>query len=360
MLAIRRFQCCIGVPSPGLAAGLTLVGAFMLVACDRPASDSDSLQFFAVSAGMPATQLPQLTLVDDQTACMFDSYNVAIACASPDDPSPRRFGHPGPGPGELDKQIRLASTSRGELAVIDTRGINLFEPSGKYIHSIPIHIRLRPISGLDSVIVGIAYDPAPGRVKIVTARRSDGEIIDSLWIRPRFWPDHIPQQMPAFPFVQAALLQDEVVLIIGDEYPLQRFALSGEFLGDFFDPNYKPEPMSGRDRAEFVDGYRALFRSEPPSQMVRETFARSKPALLNGAVRAGPGNSIWVATRQDRTRYSFIKRFRNGVFVGSLRIEGRLLAFDLSASTMVVLVDQSDASALTPENVLMWYSLDGI
>ena len=64
---------------------------------------------------------------------------------------------------------------------------------------------------------------------------------------------------------------------------------------------------------------------------------------------------LWVATTRDRTAFSYFDIWTGTEYTGSVRIQGRLLSFDIMGTTLVALVEWS----LT-ERAVDWYDLNSM
>lgn len=81
-----------------------------------------------------------------------------------------------------------------------------------------------------------------------------------------------------------------------------------------------------------------------------------------------PGRSLsrarlWVGTRRDHDRHSYLDVYADAAFKGSLRVRDRLIGFSLHRELLAVLVErvlaEGDADGI-PDRAIDWYDVSEI
>ena len=73
---------------------------------------------------------------------------------------------------------------------------------------------------------------------------------------------------------------------------------------------------------------------------------------------------FWIATGRDRDEFSYLDVYlsREGTYFGSVRVEDRILGFDVAGSTLAVMVERAptpeDPEGI-PARAVDWYDIGG-
>ena len=132
-------------------------------------------------------------------------------------------------------------------------------------------------------------------------------------------------------------------------------------LAYFVDSTKRMRQSFARRRA---DMYRQRGRTPPgPSRSVEVDSAaleeyRATPKsyyLLRGQETIDEQNRLWISTHRDRAEYSYVDVFSlDAQYVGTVRVAGRMVDFDVLGETLIVLVEGADLAA---SRRIDWYEI---
>lgn len=83
---------------------------------------------------------------------------------------------------------------------------------------------------------------------------------------------------------------------------------------------------------------------------------------MSGQQKFDEEGRLWIATQRDRDEFSYIDVYLPGdvTYFGSVRIDGRLLGFDLVGATLAVVVERritADDPDGIPDRAVDWYDV---
>lgn len=309
-------------------------------------------------------------LADERTACVIDSYEVRVRCVDGEGDVVGVFGREGEGPEEFGAPRGLARSVEGTVGVHDSGlgRFTVFEPSGAYVAEVstagvslftPLRSFGAVLSGVSvDVMVMLGHDPTGSLMTRYDIDIASGEIVLEEASPPGPWdvacgevPWGLPDRAGGWVFVAC-----EGHLIFADDAGEATVVLA---------PTYVAELPDERDVERRREMLRGLVAGRPVPQSVEEELEdyRATPKkyfLSTGAQLVDAANRWWIATQRDTHEWSYLDVYENAEYVGSVKVRDRLRAFDLTGSTLVVLVDRrvgpEDAGGI-PDRALDWYDI---
>ena len=115
-------------------------------ATDRPEGAGSLPEPFAPrltgTAGVPYSMTESVALVDPETACTVDTYNVKIVCVERSGRQVARFGSQGEGPGEFSTPSNLVRGVDGTLGFRDRKTFHVVTPVGVTVRETELPVSL--------------------------------------------------------------------------------------------------------------------------------------------------------------------------------------------------------------------------
>lgn len=323
------------------------------------------------TATVPFSESNEVSLLADEgTACVIDSYEVRVRCVDGEGAVVGVFGREGEGPGEFGEPSRLARGEGGTVGVHDwgLGRFTVFEPSGAYVSEVstagvsfftPLRSFGAVLSGVTAnMMVVLGHDPSGSLMTRYDIDIASGEIVLEEASPPGPWdvecgevPGGIPDRAGGWFFVAC-----EGHLIFADDAGEATVVLA---------PTYVAELPDERDVARREELIRSLQAGRPAIQPVAGLLEdyRATPKnyfLSTGDQLVDAANRWWIATQRDTHEWSYLDVYENAEYVGSVKVRDRLRAFDLTGSTLVVLVDRRvgpDDTDGIPDRALDWYDI---
>lgn len=371
------------------AVRAALVAAGSLACTDRgdipsPGDSGVRLPATALSpvagAQVPHSVTRAVSLVDEDTACTIDSFDVRVRCVARDGSTVGLLGREGDGPGEFQGPSRLVRGVGGSIGVMDSRlrRFQVFLPSGELVASVGVPVPLWvPRASFGAAVLGTyseAGDVAMFSSSLVAASVSvaSGEILEE-W-RPASTPEAVECGPVLFGFPSAF-----GAWVFVDCRGRLSFVDGTGSIRTLQAPTWFEELPNERDVADFVaserrmgqsfariraDMYRQRGRTPPgPGGSVEIDSAaleeyRQRPKsyyLLRGQETIDEQGRLWISTQRDRAEFSYIDVFAlDAQYVGTVRVVGRMVDFDVLGETLVVLVEGADIAA---SRRIDWYEI---
>lgn len=341
-----------------------LAWTFITTACSGgPLDEPSTLRLIARSAGIPYTRSDALVLIAEDRACMTDSYSQSVYCGGRSDwIRPLRIGASGDGPGEFRRPSRLIRGGDDEIGVIASDRLHLFTSGGEFLRSVSVPLAFEPlgyVSGDRLLGAHPTVDPVSAAVVSWVDLTGDSVTRSALIHapRPRGDLDRI-----AFGLLVDGVVRNDGSVVIrgsGGDYVLDVYAANGEWLHSIERPEFRRESASERDREKFTEDLRSMSGYAPPQQQIDELAAKPRGAILPGGLALDSSGVLWVATSRDHDDVSYIDRFSGDRFLGSVRIPGRLRAYDILGGTLAALVEREtrNGDGVYPLTI-DWYRID--
>lgn len=333
---------------------------------DEPTESAPSLVKLAKTGALPHSMNDAVLLLSEQRACVIDSYRVQVQCGDRTWTDTVRLGSEGRGPGEFERPSGLMRGDGGSIGVRDgrLRRLTVFSEQGELVRTLSLPFLFMPFQReLSRVIVGrytSSFNPpvsAQG-ISIVGLAADDGTVLweDSIRHPSTFDPD-----MNSEILIQAGGVTTPHGFVFGlGRDALVRYDPDGIFIDEFGSSEHHAELPNDRDVEVYAEQLREMLGQPPGHELVAEYRERPKSYQIrgDGSMVTDTSGRLWVATNRDREEASFLDVFRNGTFLGSVRVSGRLLGFDILESTLVTLAEVSETdSAGVPLRTLSWYRI---
>ena len=349
--------------SRAIAAGV----AVLALGCGRedPVDRSAGLVPVA-SAEVPLSRSPAIALVHPQMACVVDSFEVRIHCASRTGDVAGVFGRKGEGPGEFLNPAYLQRGPSGTVRVFDLGllRMSLFEPTGVFRSETTLSTFFVPTASPGATVYG-HYDDASGRGPIpAEVDPTTGAI---LWDRPGLNEavetecGRVARGVPSPDggYVYRACMRDLV-------WFAHRDAEDGTVVQS---PAYVEQFPDQRD----IDAYRAFLAQlssaatgravtpaafDPHVEAYKET---PKQWFLSSRTLAfDTRNRLWVATTLGRNSSSYFEVWTDARFSGMVRVRDRLLGYDLIGTTLAALVERAPGPEGIATRAIDWYDISAL
>lgn len=360
------------VPLPGVSAprAVSVVVALAITACAPPVERFIDLAPVAVSS-VPLTRSSEVSLADEETVCVVDSYDQRVTCVDRAGSVVGDFGGEGEGPGEFVSATLLARGPGGTVGVFDwgQDRMTVFMPDGTLVSETKTPLLFSPARSFLSTVSGysVGMSPAPGQEpndlahKAFTLFEIDANTGEVLWARDDF--EYLDED-GCYPRPGALSSDGRWVFkgCRGDLYFLNhRDASPGQLVES---PTYVPEFPNDRDVAAYLAGMRG-FSGALPGAMLRsyeeEYRARPKRAFLGSRTLAFDGQDrLWYATTRNRDTFSYLDVWVGTEYAGTLRIRDRLMGYDVLGSTLVAFVERKPDRDGIAFREIDWYDIGDV
>ena len=331
---------------------------------------------------VPHSVTRSVSLVDEVTACTIDSFDVRVRCVARDGSTVGLVGREGDGPGEFRNPSRLVRGPSGRIGVLDGQlgRFQVFLPTGELVANAAMPVPTlwvpRPSFGGHTVLgtYSEAGDVALFSSSLIAAgvSISSGEIVEE-W-RPASTPEAgecgpvlfgFPSESGAWVFVDCRgrlSFVDGTGSIKTLEAPTWFEELPNERdMADFLARGRRLRQSFAQIRA---DMYRLRGRTPPvPSGSVEIDSAglaeyKTQPKsyyLFRGQETIDEQGRLWISTQRDRSEFSYLDVFSlDAQYVGTVRVVGRMVDFDVLDETLIVLVEGADIAA---SRSIDWYEI---
>ena len=320
-----------------------------------------------------------VALLDERTACTFDTYQTKIDCVDRSGRVIGHFGSAGEGPGEFRDPTQLVRGTDGSLGVMDNISSKflVFTRVGELIteFSLPNRRVFYPASPFDTTIIGVSWGTGPVADGIddilvgVEILLATGELVRT-W-RPPGRPEvpacDRPNERPTVGFPGIGGSGDQTWVFRACHGHMAFVEPDGETTV-IQAPTYVAELPGARDVEELrnmlVDLRRRNGLSTDPSSDVLRRFAE-RPKLYHldhGQPIFDYRGRLWISTRRDRNESSFIDVYAGTEFVATIKVRDRMIDFDVFDGTLAVLVERQagpDDADGVPDRGIDWYDLGG-
>ncbi len=288
------------------------------------------------------------------------------------------FGREGEGPGEFGRLSRLVAGTGGTVGALDANlfRFSVFEANGTLLTDVSLFglaSLFHPVGRFGetvSVLGRSTWDPrvvlegagTGGVLTLVEVDIASGELVRKVGLPPvdaqvgcgRIYYG-FPDSAGGWVFVAC---EGHLVFVRDDGETTVTQA-----------PTYTGELPGERDIADRSEGLnqfnRVLARYGLAGDHTAIERYRTTPKnyhLLAGQQSFDEEGRLWIATQRDRDEFSYIDVYlpREATFFGSVRIDGRMLGFDLVGSTLAVVVERQitpeDPSGIT-DRAVDWYDV---
>ena len=340
------------------------------VSC-APEQAVESLVRLSPVASIPAplSTNNNITLVDETTVCVINSYEVRVHCSDRAGSVVGAFGREGEGPGEFLAMGALERGPDGTIGVFDLRAgrMTVFRPDGVRLSETRVPPLFLPAAPFGSVISGyyiaLPNDTVAGLEVLTDVDLTSGEV---LWARDGLH-DLIESECgrvsPGRPIPGGGYVfrscQSELVFI-DDRDDVHGTAITA--------PTYVPELPNERDVDAYREGISSIGRGsgmsvpksawEPYLVGFRET--PKKWFTGYGALVYDDQERLWTATTRDRDRFSYLDVYEGTEYMGTVRVRDRLVGYDILGGTLAVLVDRQPGVDGIARRAIDWYRIDEV
>ncbi|MDE2655623.1 MAG: hypothetical protein OXI71_17645 [Gemmatimonadota bacterium] len=318
-----------------------------------------------------------VALVDPETACTVDTYDVKIVCVERSGGLVATFGSQGEGPGEFLTPTSLVRGIDGTLGFLDRNTFHVVTPLGVAVRETELPVSLfEPISPFGTTVRGTypsSFNVASFGVGLVAVEIDveTGEILRE-W-RPASFALVDECGAPAFGFPVDGEHPHSSWVFLGCDGYLAFTHGSGQ-TKVMKAPTYTGETPSERDvtshrellvelrrRVEQMTGRPRAARDLDAS--VEEYAGRAKLYYLQrGQETLDTEGRVWITTSRDRDKQSFLDVYRGEEFYGTVMVRDRMIDFDVDGSTLAVLVERGIGPG-DPDGVadwaIDWYDISG-
>lgn len=305
------------------------------------------------STPVPFSTRHHLAIVDENLLCVANSYEVRVRCLRRDGSLVGVFGREGDGPGEFPSYSpQLVRGPTGTLAAVAANRLTVFEPSGVIISETTLPFGYLGLAApVGATLLGQHFGGGT-EVTPVEIDLSSGEV---LWERPGLDSEvrtecggvSLGVASPGGGWTFPAC-QRELVFFEERDAPTPSIIVA---------PTYAEEFPNDRDIAE-VEFRNSRFAFQLDVEQYKETPKRNHLTIRSLAYDAR--GRLWVATERDRRHHSYLDIYVGGEHVGTVRVQDRLLEYDLYGSTFVALVEREPDADGIAYRWADWYDISGL
>ena len=322
--------------------------------CDSAPEEKPTIFLDPVaSAPVPFSSRSDGTLVDENTVCVTNSYEVRVECVGRDGAVVGVFGRRGEGPGEFPIAPGLVRGPGATIGAISRNRLTVFALSGAMVSEVPLPLAFLQLAApFDTTILGQHF----GGGSEVTPIEIDVASGKTLWERPGL-DTEVETECPGGVSLGVAspgggwtfpACQRELVFFDRRDDPTPTIINS---------PTYVEEFPNERDIAEMeYRNSRSAFRID--MNTYKETPKRNH--LRVASLTYDDRGRLWVATERDRAHFSYFDIYVGIEYVGSVRVRDRLLAYDLYDSTLVTVVEREPDADGIGWRAADWYDIAGL
>lgn len=332
-------------------------------------SDTMILSPFA-SHGAPISTSNHVAVLSEEIACVSNSFESHIHCVDRINGYVTVFGGEGRGPGEFVTLSGIGRSRDGHVVAMDIREnrLTFFRPNGTLVSETripqgfsPTLLRDDRLYGFELVMPDFVAEFQPSYVPMEVDIFS-GEV---LWKRADL-ADAVDREC-FNPAIGASSPVGGLIFQVC-EYELAFFghknALTVTVVAS---PSYVETLPNERDLAAYIDDIipiRSRAGPIPESEMdaiAAEFLEKPKEWLFKPTPFGFDNrNRLWVATTRDRDAFSYFDVWIDTTYVGAVRVEDRLMGFDIFDSTLVTLVERAPDEDGITERAIDWYDLGEI
>ena len=327
-------------------------------ACVGPASPDgrgDAIRVTAVATarGIGPTSRNGVALLHDSVACVIQAYETRVICGDVTWDQTYSVGRAGDGPGEFRRISQIRRAEGGALAVVDgrLRRVTFFQ-SGVLVLTVstPALFRLLDTPAatvlLGSSQLDLEMDLTKPGATIHRVMPLSPDLNKSTQIAHE-------SRLGAHAFPHGVRLNDGGYLFYAGDSILALYDAQGRFREEVVVTNLGSGLPTDWDVEQYVRDMRTGFADVPSAEDLADFKKRRLPALLPGiAMVRDTAGLVWIARREGGGTASFLEVRNDSAVVEVVELPGRMLAFDLLGTTLVVLRDPDLPSA---ELALDWY-----
>ncbi len=332
-------------------------------------SETIALAPFA-SHGAPISTSNDVSILSEEVACVINSYEFHIHCVDRVNGNTTVIGGEGRGPGEFAAPPGIGRSRDGHVVAMDIweDRLTFFSPNGTLVSETrlpqsfsPTSLRDDRLYGFELVMPDFETEFLPSYVPM-EVDISSGEV---LWKRTDL-AEAVDRDC-LNPAVGASTPDGGLVFQVC-EYELAFFShKDAPTVSVVASPSYVEALPNERDLAAHMDvmlSLRSLAGGITESEedaLEAEFLAKPKEWLLKpGTFDFDNQNRLWVATTRDRDAFSYFDIWTDTTYVGAVRVDDRLMGFDVFESTLVTLVERAPDEYDIAERAIDWYDLSEI
>lgn len=316
----------------------------------------------SASTDVPLGVNQSIALVEEDTACVDDSYEFHIRCVTRSGQVAGLFGREGGGPGEFSSFRSVERGSDGNVAVIDVglSRLTLFRRDGVVLWETSLPRDFHGYQMANDEIVGTSIDRSAdsvGSVPTVLNART-GRLV---WSRPEL-TDAVDTDCLFLAQVGMDPAGGLVARDCGMPGGLAFFEHRDGQGTVVRSPGYFEEFPNERDLDAYVSGIVRVGRgSGSPSKATRNAWTasyRNRPkGWYRGPFRFDGRGNAWIAINRDRDAWSYIEVWDGPTYLSTVLVRDRLIGYDLLGETLVVLAERApDAEGIAPVGI-DWYMM---
>ena len=325
---------------------------------------------------MPYSFTESVALVDPETACTVDTYDVKIVCVERSGRLLASFGREGEGPGEFQEPGNLVRGVDGTLGFLDRNTFHEVTPLGITVRETELPFSIfEPTSPFGATVTGTypsSFTASAFALTLVAAEidLETGDVLEE-W-RPASIPLVEECGSPAFGF-PVGERSDSSWVFLGCEGHLAFTHGSGQPTV-MKAPTYFDEFPSERDitsRREELEEFgrrleQTMGRPSPavdPEGRTQEYAQNPKLYYLQrGQETLDSQGRLWISTSRDRDTQSYLDVYQGQEYYGTVMVRDRMIDFDVIGSTLVVLVERGigpeDPDGVA-DRAIDWYDIRG-
>ena len=339
-------------------------------ASERADISETVILFPYASHGAPISTSNHVAVLSEEIACVINSYESHIHCVDRINGNVTVFGSEGRGPGEFARLSGIARSRDGHVVAMDIAEdrLTFFATDGSLASETRLPQGFAPtllhgdrLYGFELVMPDFEKEFEPSYVPMEVDIRS-GEV---LWKRTGL-ADVVDREC-FNPAIGAStpggglifqVCESELAFFAHKDAPTVTVIAS---------PSYVEALPNERDLAAFMDDIipiRTLAGPIPESEMdaIAAGFLEKPKEWLLKPAPFGFDNRdhLWVATTRDRDAFSYFDVWSDTTYIGAVRVQHRLLGFDIFDSTLVTLVERPLDEDGIGERAIDWYDLGEI
>ena len=308
-----------------------------------------------------------IAIVSEAVACVINSFESHVHCVNRTDGGILLLGREGKGPGEFERLSNVERGRDGQVVAVGQK-VTFFKPDGSLESETRLPSLFQARSLLGDRLFGFqvvmpdfsAGKFQPGYVPMTVDANSG----DVLWERTDV-ADAVGRE--CFNGAVSASMPTGGLVFQVCGHELAFFAHRDDSAATVVaSPSYVEALPNERDVSAHLDDISGIGRNaDLPASEVEAIAAEFREKPKEWILKASPfgfdsRQRLWVATTRDRDAFSYFDVWDGTEYAGAVRVQDRLMGFDILSSTLVTLVERTPGEDGIGRRAIDWYDISKV